>query len=355
MALPAKKQMGYWGISALVFVVVLWALGDVLLPFVLGGAVAYLIDPIADRLERMGLTRAGATAVITVGSVLVFLLLLLVVIPTLIFQLIELVQVLPELFRDARAFAFERFPSLFDEKSQMHQAITTLFDSLKSHWVGVLETVLGSAVSLLNVVILIVIVPVVSIYLLLDWDQMTARIGELLPRDHAKVISRLAGEIDAVLASFIRGMGTVCFILGTYYAVALMLVGLNFGLAVGFIAGLVTFIPYLGALIGGALAIGLALFQFWGDWYSIGAVAVIFAIGQVIEGNVLTPKLVGNSVGLHPVWLLLALSVFGSLFGFVGMLVAVPMAAALGVIARFFTEQYLDSRLYQGQDHQDAE
>ncbi|MVO16958.1 AI-2E family transporter [Parasedimentitalea huanghaiensis] len=355
MALPAKKQMSYWGIAALVFVVVLWALGDVLLPFVLGGAVAYLIDPIADRLERMGLTRAGATAVITVGSVLVFLLLLLVVIPTLIFQLIELVQVLPELFRDARAFAFEKFPSLFDEKSQMHQAITTLFDTLKSHWVGVLETVLGSAVSLLNVVILIVIVPVVSIYLLLDWDRMTARIGELLPRDHAKTISRLAGEIDAVLASFIRGMGTVCLILGTYYAVALMLVGLNFGLAVGFIAGLVTFIPYLGALIGGALAIGLALFQFWGDWYSIGAVAIIFAIGQVIEGNVLTPKLVGNSVGLHPVWLLLALSVFGSLFGFVGMLVAVPMAAALGVVARFFTEQYLDSRLYQGQGHQDAD
>lgn len=150
-------------------------------------------------------------------------------------------------------------------------------------------------------------------------------------------------------------MGTVCLILGTYYAVALMLVGLNFGLAVGFIAGLVTFIPYLGALIGGALAIGLALFQFWGDWISIGLVALIFVVGQVVEGNLLTPKLVGDSVGLHPVWLLLALSVFGALFGFVGMLIAVPVAAALGVVARFVTEQYLDSRLYQGQGHRDAE
>ena len=127
-----------------------------------------------------------------------------------------------------------------------------------------------------------------------------------------------------------------------------MLVGLQFGLVVGFVAGLVTFIPYLGALLGGALAIGLALFQFWGDWVSIGLVAGIFAIGQVIEGNVLTPKLVGGSVGLHPVWLILALSVFGSLFGFVGMLVAVPLAAAIGVLIRFAIGQYQRSLLFVG-------
>jgi predicted PurR-regulated permease PerM len=132
-----------------------------------------------------------------------------------------------------------------------------------------------------------------------------------------------------------------------------MLVGLQFGLVVGFIAGLVTFIPYLGALIGGALAIGLALFQFWGDWVSIGIVAGIFVVGQVIEGNILTPKLVGGSVGLHPVWLLLALSVFGVLFGFVGMLVAVPVAAALGVLVRFIVERYRSSLLYTGVSGQD--
>ena len=201
---------------------------------------------------------------------------------------------------------------------------------------------------MVNVLLLIVIVPVVSVYLLLDWDRMVARIDELLPRDHAPVIRQLASEIDATLSSFVRGMGTVCIILGTYYAVALMAVGLDFGLVVGFVAGLVTFIPYLGALIGGVLAIGLALFQFWGDWMSIGLVAGIFAIGQMIEGNILTPRLVGQSIGLHPVWLLLALSVFGALFGFVGMLVAVPLAAALGVLARFAVAQYLKSRLYLG-------
>ena len=213
-----------------------------------------------------------------------------------------------------------------------------------------LETALSSAAGLINIIMLFVIVPVVAVYMLLDWDRMIANLDALLPRDHAPMIRRLAGDIDRTLASFIRGMGTVCLILGTYYALALMLVGLQFGLVVGFIAGLVTFIPYLGALIGGALAIGLALFQFWGDWLSIGLVGGIFVIGQVVEGNLLTPKLVGNSVGLHPVWLILALSVFGTLFGFVGMLVAVPMAAAFGVIARFAVDQYQESLLYRGTD-----
>ncbi|UWQ59709.1 AI-2E family transporter [Leisingera caerulea] len=355
MALPAKKQLKYWGVAALVFAVVMWSLGHVLLPFILGAAIAYMIDPIADRLEAWGMSRAGATATITVGTLVVFVLVILLVVPTLIYQMIDLFNVVPKLIGDARSFVNERFPAVFEQDSRVHQAITALAETLQSRAVQVLQSVAGSAVSLLNVVVLLVIVPVVAVYLLLDWDRMIARIDELLPRDHQPVIRRLARDIDAALASFIRGMGTVCLILGTYYAVALMLVGLNFGLAVGFIAGLVTFIPYLGALIGGALAIGLALFQFWGDWISIGLVALIFVVGQVVEGNLLTPKLVGDSVGLHPVWLLLALSVFGALFGFVGMLIAVPVAAALGVVARFVTEQYLDSRLYQGQGHRDAE
>ena len=355
MALPAQKQLKYWGIAAVVFAVVMWALGNVLLPFILGAAIAYLIDPIADRMEAAGLSRTAATATITVAALLVFLVVISVVVPTLIFQMIDLSRVLPEVFQNLREFAQQTFPSLFDEGSRAQQAIASVAITLQSKAIAVLEGVLGSAVSLVNVLVLFVIVPVVAVYLLLDWDNMVARIDALLPRDHAPTIRELAARIDRVLASFIRGMGTVCLILGTYYAVALMLVGLNFGLAVGFIAGLVTFIPYLGALIGGALAIGLALFQFWGDWWSIGMVVGVFVIGQVVEGNFLTPKLVGNSVGLHPVWLLLALSVFGALFGFVGMLVAVPVAAALGVVARFLVEQYLDSRLYQGKSHQDAD
>ncbi|WP_170409478.1 AI-2E family transporter [Ruegeria atlantica] len=355
MALPVKDQLRYWGIAAAIFILFLWALGDVLLPFVIGGAIAYFLDPVADRLERLGLSRMAATGIITVVGILSFALMILMVVPALITQLIELVEVMPSLFRQLRGFIEQQFPSLLDTESSTHQFLVSMGETLKSKTGDVLQTVAASLGSAINVVVLLVIVPVVTVYMLLDWDRMIARIGDLLPRDHAPTIKRLAGDIDSVLASFVRGMGTVCLILGTYYAVALMAVGLQFGLIVGFIAGLVTFIPYLGALIGGSLAIGLALFQFWGDWTQIGLVAGIFALGQVTEGNFLTPKLVGNSVGLHPVWLLLALSVFGALFGFVGMLIAVPVAAALGVLARYATSVYLGSRLYTGLESADQE
>ncbi len=276
----------------------------------------------------------------------------LLVIPTLVNQSVQLFNTAPDLAKNFGTFLTERFPSLLDSDSTLRQSLDSLAATVQERGGELVTTALSSAASLINIAVLFVIVPVVSVYLLLDWDNMVARIDELLPRDHAPTIRKLAGQIDKTLASFIRGMGTVCLILGAYYAIALMLVGLQFGLVVGFVAGLITFIPYLGALIGGALAIGLGLFQFWGDWVSLGLVAGIFVIGQVVEGNFLTPKLVGNSVGLHPVWLILALSVFGTLFGFVGMLVAVPVAAALGVITRFAVQQYQDSMLYRGlSDH----
>lgn len=350
MALPIRDQLKYWGIATAVFLVVLWFLGNVLMPFLLGGAIAYFLDPVADRLEKMGFTRALATAFITVVALLIFVVMALLVIPTLLTQAANLIEIAPELFRNFYGFLTERFPSLLEEDSTLRTSLTTIGATIQERGGQLLETALASVSSIINVLILFVIVPVVAVYLLLDWDRMIAAIDNLLPRDHAPVIRQLAGDIDRTLASFIRGMGTVCLILGTYYAIALMIVGLQFGLVVGFIAGLVTFIPYLGALLGGALAIGLALFQFWGDWVSIGLVAGIFAIGQVIEGNVLTPKLVGNSVGLHPVWLILSLSVFGSLFGFVGMLVAVPLAAAIGVLIRFAISQYRRSLLFVGVD-----
>ncbi len=213
---------------------------------------------------------------------------------------------------------------------------------------ALLEGAVASVSGLFNIIVLFLIVPVVSVYLLIDWDRMIANIDSLLPREHAPTIRGLARQIDDTLASFVRGQGLVCLILGIYYATALALVGLQFGLIIGAIAGFLTFIPYVGALVGGVLAIGLALFQFWGDWLWILAVWAIFQSGQFVEGNFLTPKLVGDSVGLHPVWLLFALSAFGSLFGFVGLLVAVPLAAAIGVITRFLTARYRDSALYRG-------
>jgi len=353
VGLPVREQVTYWGIVAAVSFVALWYLGDVILPFVLGGAIAYFLDPVADRLERLGASRALATAIIAVVAVVIFVMMALLVIPTLVQQSVDLVNTTPELLRNLRDFLIARFPDIIEPESTIRKSLDQIGQTIQSRGGELLDTALSSVSSLLNIVLLFVIVPVVSVYLLLDWDRMVARIDELLPRDHAPVIRHLASEVDATLAGFIRGMGTVCLILGTYYAVALMLVGLQFGLVVGFIAGILTFIPYVGAIVGGMLAIGLAMFQFWGDWVWIIVVWAIFQSGQLIEGNLLTPKLVGDSVGLHPVWLLLALSVFGSLFGFVGMLVAVPVAAAIGVLARFAVGQYKASRLYRGLSGQD--
>ena len=348
MALPVKEQAKYWGVTITAFLVALWFLGDVILPFVLGGAIAYVLDPIADRLQKLHLSRIVSVAIITLVAALVFVLLILLVIPTLIQQTAALIDTAPALFNQLQTALTDRFPQLLDADSTIRQQLITIGNSIQSKGGDLLNGLLSSALGLINVVILLVVVPVVAFYLLLDWDNMTAKIDDMLPRDHAPVVRRLATQIDTTLASFIRGQGTVCLILGSYYAVALMLAGLNFGLVVGFIAGLISFIPYVGALVGGVLAIGLALFQFWGNPLMIGLIAGIFAVGQFLEGNILTPKLVGNSVGLHPVWLLFALSVFGSLFGFVGMLVAVPVAAVIGVLARYGIEKYKDSRLYRG-------
>ena len=348
MALPVGQQLRYWGIATAIFLAAMWYLGDVILPFVLGGAIAYCLDPVADALERRGLGRVAATVLITILAIIIFVVVALAVIPTLIRQAIALANVAPQLFHDLQSFLTERFPALIDENSALRQSLEGLGEALSEKGGMLVEGLVSSALSLLNILILLVIVPVVAFYLLLDWDRLVARVDEMLPRDHAPAIRRLAAEVDRTLSSFIRGQGLVMLILGVWYAGALMLAGLQFGLIVGAVAGLLSFIPYVGAVVGGGLAIGLALFQFWGEWLTVGIVAAIFFAGQFVEGNFLTPKLVGGSVGLHPVWLLFALSVFGALFGFVGMLVAVPVAAALGVLARFGVEQYMNGRLYRG-------
>lgn len=348
MALPVRQQATYWGIAAAVFLIVLWGLGSVMLPFLLGGALAYFLDPVADRLQRAGLSRTAATATISIVAILVFVILALLVVPTLVRQLVDLVNAVPAIVARLQGFLTARFPDLMDNQSVVRDSLSAVARTIQSQGGALASGLLSSALSVISAVVFFVVVPVVAFYLLLDWDQMVEQVDRLLPLDHAPTVRAIGRDIDRVLAGFVRGQVSVCLILGSFYAVALMLAGLQFGLVVGAIAGLITFIPYVGALVGGALAVGLALFQFWGDWVQIGVVAGIFAIGQFLEGNIITPKLVGKSVGLHPVWLLFALSAFGTLFGFVGLLVAVPVAAALGVLARFAIARYRDSRLYLG-------
>lgn len=364
MSLPVQNQTLYWSLSGLVFLMFFWFLGDVLLPFVLGAAIAYLLDPIADRLQARGLSRMMSVFIISVTVLVVLLPAVIFVLNMIIHQAsalasisfsgekvagieAQLRSILPRALGENLDLqrSFQQFENFVRPHAQK------LFDSFGKNILGALMT---SAMSLVNILVLLLIVPVVTVYMLLDWDNMVARVDALLPRDHADTVRMLAKDIDSTLAAFVRGMGSVCLILGTYYAVSLWMVGLSFGFAVGFFAGLVTFIPYLGSLIGGALAIGLGIFEFWGEWNKLALVGGIFFLGQIVEGNFLTPKLVGSSVGLHPVWLLLALSVFGSLFGFVGMLIAVPVAASLGVLVRFGAGQYTSGRLYQGAIGKDA-
>ena len=353
MSLTLRQQAQYWGIAALIFFALLWGLGTVMLPFLVGGAIAYFLDPVADRLERLGLSRTTATTFISVVALLAFCLLGLLVVPMLVRQLVQLVNAAPTILGELQGFLSAKFPHAMDSDSVVRQSLVALGKTIQARGGELASGLLSSAMSVLNALIFIVVVPVVAFYLLLDWDHMVARIDAALPLDHRDQVREIATEIDRVLAGFVRGQVSVCLMMGAYYAVSLIAVGLQFGLVVGAIAGLVTFIPYVGALIGGTLAIGLALFQFWGQWVSVGTVVGIFAVGQFLEGNVITPRLVGKSVGLHPVWLLFALSAMGTLFGFVGMLVAVPVAAALGVLARFGIGRYLQSRLYRGTVGQD--
>ncbi|PID36703.1 MAG: AI-2E family transporter [Rhodobacterales bacterium] len=349
MALPVQTQAKYWSVAAILFFAALWLLGDVILPFVIGGAIAYFLDPVADRLENMGLSRVMATVLISVIALLVFTIAALMIVPLLVGQTVALAETVPALARDLHAFLLQKFPNVIQDESVLSKSLATLGTKIQEYSGTLFQALLSSAQSVISVAVMIVVVPVVAFYMLLDWDHMIASIDAQLPRDHAPTIRRLAHEIDRTLASFVRGQGTVCLALGSYYALALMIIGLDFGIVVGFIAGLITFIPYVGALVGGALAIGLGLFQFWGEWWLIGGVAAIFAAGQFIEGNILTPKLVGTSVGLHPVWLMFALAAFGALFGFVGMLVAVPVAAVIGVLVRFVLDGYQRGPLYQGE------
>lgn len=351
MAVPPRKQALYWGMAAILLFAALWLLGDVLLPFLLGGALAYFLDPVADRLERLGLSRVLSVTVISVISVLLFVAVVVPAVLTLENQITGLIADAPD-FADAMVApdgpVATRFPFLLEFQPRIEEYVANAGAALQERSGAIVSGILTAGRGILGIVLLMVIVPVVAFYLLLDWDRMVARVDELLPREHAPTIRRLAREIDRTLAGFLRGQGTVMLVLGTFYAVALALVGLNFGIVIGAVAGLMTFIPYVGAIVGGGLSIGVALVQFWGDWVWIAVVAGIFALGQILEGNVLTPKLVGGSVGLHPVWLIFALSAFGAMFGFIGLLAAVPVAAVIGVIARFAVERYRASALYQG-------
>lgn len=340
-------QWRVWGLAALGFVALLWLLADMLLPFVTGAAIAYFLNPVVVRLTGAGVPRPLAVTVLMLVVIGTVVLSGVLIIPAVMTQIVQLTEVAPELLAQLQEFLRARFPDSDALEDTVKSSLVAMGDTIRDRGAELAQGVLRSVSGLVSTVIFLVITPVVAFYLLLDWPRVVKGADDLLPRHHAPVIRDLVTDIDRSIAGFVRGQVTVCLILAAYYAIALGVVGLQFGLAIGVIAGLISFIPYIGAIVGGALAIGVALWQFWGEPGLIAAVLVIFAVGQVLEGNVLVPRIVGNSVRLHPVWLLFAVSAFGMLFGFTGMLVAVPLAASIGVLVRFGLAQYRESRLYQ--------
>lgn len=346
--MTVSQQMRWWGAALVVLILMLWLLAEALFPFLLGAAIAYLTDPLADWLERRGFSRVMATILITLASLGIVILAILLVLPMLIEQVRDLIMIAPVWAEQARAVLREIIPEVRSESEVLSRAMADLGEGLQEWSMGLLKSAWAGGMALLGFIGVMLVTPVVAFYLLMDWDHLVRAIDDNLPRQHRETILRIARDLDRALAGFVRGQMTVCLILGTFYAVSLMLVGLNFGLLIGLFAGLISFIPFIGSIVGGMLSIGIALAQFWGDWMWIALVAAIFLGGQAIEGNFLTPKLVGDKVGLHPVWLMFALSAFGVAFGFIGLLIAVPAAAAIGVIGRFLLEQYRAGPLYSG-------
>lgn len=348
-----RRYVLFWLCAFLAFAIFLLAFRTILLPFVAGMALAYFLDPVADWLERRGLSRLMATIVILISFILMFAIALVVVVPLIITQFSQFAQVLPDYVSQLQQLIANPENSYLPKwmVTQIQNAKQN-FSSLMSEGAGFLGGLLNqlwnSGKTLIDVISLLVVTPVVAFYILLDWDRMVEKVDSWVPRDQVHTIRQLAREMDDAVSGFIRGQGSLCLILGIYYAVGLSLVGLNFGLLIGFVAGMISFIPYIGSLVGLILAVGVALMQFWPDYGWIIATMAVFFSGQFIEGNILQPKLVGSSVGLHPVWLMFALLAFGAMFGFVGLLIAVPAAAMIGVLVRFALSRYLQSDIYFG-------
>lgn len=350
--MTSAQRYRFWLVGLAVALALLYVLRGMLLPFVAGMAVAYFLDPLADRLERSGLSRLAATSVITFAFFLVVVLALIILVPIVEDQVLAFAHKVPgyidtlnERLQPLLAEAKRRLSPRDIEK--LRSSAGEYAGTAASWALGAVRSVLTGSLAVFNVLSLVFITPVVTFYLLRDWDKMIAKVDSWLPRDHAATIRTQMKEINRTLSGFIRGQATVCLCLGLIYGIGLSVVGLDLGLVIGMAAGLLSFIPYLGSITGFVAGMGVALAQ-GPDWHLPAMVAGVFVVGQVAEGNFLTPKLVGDKVGLHPVWIMFALLAFAALFGFVGLLLAVPVAAVTGVLVRFALSRYLTSALYHG-------
>ena len=355
--MTAREKTAIWAAGATLALALVYLLRDVLAPFVAGAAVAYLLDPVCDKLEEKGLGRTAATSLVTIVFFLIALSAVALAAPLLVGQAVDLLRRLPQIVQtlQGKLEPLIAFALAYVEDGQIDLAgsIGAVTGNL-AQWMGrVLGGVAGGFGAAFGIISFLLITPVVTFYLLRDWDRMIATIDDHLPLANRETIRAQAREVDRTLSGFVRGQATVCLLLGLFYGIGLVLVGLDFGFVIGLLTGLFSFIPYAGMLLGVAIGLGVAVAQF-DSLLPVAMVAAVFGIGQVLEGNVVTPKLVGEKVGLHAVWIIFALMAGGSLFGFVGVLLAVPVAAVVGVLVRFFLGRYRESALYRHADPGDG-
>jgi len=324
---------------------------SILLPFVAAAGIAYFLDPPATRLTRAGMPRGMAALLMVVALVAACLLFALLLYPLLVAQVGILIGRVPSYVYSVRLWAGEAISSLqerlgseyVDEK--LRDLVGGQAGSMLAFVAGALSRIVGGGFALFNVLSLVVVTPVVAFYLLRDWRRAVARVDSWLPRRYAGVLRAQAREVDRILSAWLRGQAMCCVALAVFYAFALSAVGLDLGLIVGISAGMLSFIPYVGSITGGVASIGLAFAQF-PTWTGVATVAGVFVAGQLLEGYVIYPRFLGDRVELHAVWVIFALFAGGAAFGFLGVLMAVPVAAALGVLLRFWLRRYLTSPLY---------
>lgn len=348
-----ERQVFFWLAAAVLLALMVALLKDVLLPFVAGVVLAYFLSPIVDKLAALGVNRVAASGLIVVAGALLVITLLVLILPLLFAQAQQFAVALPgeiERLRGAiEVWARERFgPNFADFDIGLKRAT----DSIATNWASLAGWAASSlwdrSLAVFNFLSLLLVTPLVVFYLLVDWQAMVRKIDSWLPREHAPTLRVLASDINDAIAAFIRGQGTVCLILALFYATGLTAIGLDYGLLIGLATGILAFVPFVGWMLGLLTAMALAFVQFWPDYWPILGVLAVFLGGQAFDAGFLSPNIVGSKIGLHPVWLIFALFVFAYLFGFVGMLLAVPVAAAIGVLVRFGLNAYLKSSVYRG-------
>lgn len=346
-----NRSVTFWLSMGLGFLVFLYLIRSILLPFVAGPLVAYFLSPLVDRLVHRRLPRAAATMLVLGGFFAILTLVGVLVVPVLAEQLVSLLQGLPEYIAGLQktyspllSRYVGKVPAL--DGKQLPASLSEYSGTALEVAGHIAASLLASSLALINVISLVLITPVVAFYLMNDWHRIIAHLDTLLPRRHAPIIREQIGIIDRTLAGFVRGQVNVCLLLGSYYAIGLSIAGLKFGAVIGLMTGLLVIVPYVGFFFGFSVGMLIALYQF-GDSHAVLVVAGVFLTGMVLEGNIITPKLVGEKVGLHPVWIIFGLLAGAALFGFVGVLLAVPVSAVIGVLTRFAVSQYLHSRYYE--------